>query len=133
MQENYAEFNVVAKNEDAITTTINGFCIPVGLPWHMIVKVYVLVNYGKKFHWVLAVIVLKERVTRVYDSLSSIRKKEPPNEIQKLAVMLPTYLSENVIFEKTERTDWSTLEAYKGKLGQRTQLIDQNPFDVDYV
>ncbi|PHT85917.1 hypothetical protein T459_08023 [Capsicum annuum] len=32
-----------------------------------------------------------------------------------------------------ERTDWSTLEAYKGKLGRQTGLISQNPFDIDYV
>ncbi|PHU00779.1 hypothetical protein BC332_30566 [Capsicum chinense] len=34
---------------------------------------------------------------------------------------------------KTDRTDWSTLEAYKGRLGQRTGLISHNPFDVEYV
>ncbi|KAM3362772.1 hypothetical protein P3S68_017626 [Capsicum galapagoense] len=36
---------------------------------------------------------------------SSKRKKEPPIEIQKLAVILPTYLSDNGFYDKTERTD----------------------------
>ncbi|PHU15456.1 hypothetical protein BC332_16661 [Capsicum chinense] len=37
-------------------------------------EVYVPVNCGKEYHWVLAVIVLKERTIRVYDSLSSKKK-----------------------------------------------------------
>ncbi|PHT72733.1 hypothetical protein T459_23518 [Capsicum annuum] len=54
---------------------------------------------------------LLERLIRVDDLLSSKRKKEPPIEIQELVVMLPTYLSDNVFYDKTERTDWSSLEA----------------------
>ncbi|KAF3674628.1 hypothetical protein FXO37_06284 [Capsicum annuum] len=91
-EEDYAEAVVVAKNEDAITNISNGFCILTGLPWHMIDEVYVLVNCGKEFHWVLTVIVLKKRLIRVYDSLSSKRKKERPIEIPKLAMMLLIYL-----------------------------------------
>ncbi|KAF3622536.1 hypothetical protein FXO38_31225 [Capsicum annuum] len=81
--------------------------------------------FERKTCWndeVLVVIVLKERLIRVYDSLSSKRKKEPPIEIQKLAVMLPTYLSENDFYDKTERTDWPSFEAYKGKITQQTVL-----------
>ncbi|PHT41148.1 hypothetical protein CQW23_20002 [Capsicum baccatum] len=74
-----------------------------------------------------------ERLIRVYDSLSSKRKKEPPIEIQKLAVMLLTYLSDNDFYYKTERTDWLSLEAYKGKITQQTGLVNEIPFDVDYV
>ncbi|PHT58041.1 hypothetical protein CQW23_00404 [Capsicum baccatum] len=77
----------------------------------MVDEVYVPINYGKEFYWVLAVIVLKERLIRVNDSLSSKRKKEPPIEIQKLAVMLPTYLSDNDFYDKTQQTDWPSLEA----------------------
>ncbi|PHU18794.1 hypothetical protein BC332_09945 [Capsicum chinense] len=94
-QQDYAESIVVAKNEDVIANIIQGFCMPAGLPWYMVDEVYVPINCGKEFHWVLTVIVLKERLIRVYDSLSSKRKQEPPIEIQKLAVMLPTYLSDN--------------------------------------
>ncbi|PHU02306.1 hypothetical protein BC332_27557 [Capsicum chinense] len=70
-QEDYAESFVVAKNEDATTNIINGFCISAGLPWHMV--------------------------------------------------------------DKIERTDWSTLEAYKGKLAQQISLVNEISFDVDYV
>ncbi|PHT38480.1 hypothetical protein CQW23_22053 [Capsicum baccatum] len=132
-QQAYAESIVVAKNEDAIANIIQGFCMPAGLPWYMVNEVYVPINCGKEFHWVLAVIILKERLIRVYDSLSSKRKKEPPIEIQKLAVMLPTYLSDNDFYDKTKRTDWPSLEAYKGKITQQTGLVNEIPFDVDYV
>ncbi|KAF3619316.1 hypothetical protein T459_16048 [Capsicum annuum] len=47
--------------------------------------------------------------------------------------MLPTYLSDNDFFEKTERADWTSLKAYNDKLGPYTQFINQNSFDVDYV
>ncbi|KAF3651623.1 hypothetical protein FXO38_16521 [Capsicum annuum] len=132
-QEDYAESVALASNEIAITNIINGFCIPAGLPWHLIDEVYVFVNCGKEYHWVLAVIVLKERTIRVYDSLSSKKKSETPTEIRKLAAMLPTYLSYNGFIEKTERIDWSTLKAYEGKLGLQTSEISHNPFDVEYV
>ncbi|PHT83197.1 hypothetical protein T459_11640 [Capsicum annuum] len=117
-QQDYTESIVVAKNEDFIANIIYGFCMPTGLPWYIVDEVYVPINCGKEFYWVLAVIVLKERLIRVYDSLSSKRKKEPPIEIQKLAVMLPTYLLDNGFYDKTERTDWPSLEAYKEKITQ---------------
>ncbi|PHT52877.1 hypothetical protein CQW23_07339 [Capsicum baccatum] len=81
----------------------------------------------------LAVIVWKEKLICVYDSLPSKRKKEPPIEIQKVAVMLSTYLLDNGFYEKTERIDWPPLEAYKGKLAQQTGLVNEILFDVDYV
>ncbi|PHT92602.1 hypothetical protein T459_00484 [Capsicum annuum] len=132
-QQDYVESIVVAKNEDAIANIIHGFYMSTGLPLCMVDEVYVRINCGKEFHWVLSVIVLKERLICVYDSLSSKRKKEPPIEIQKLPVMLPTYLSDNGFYDKTERTDWPSLEAYKGKITQQTGLVNEIPFDVDYV
>ncbi|PHT56350.1 hypothetical protein CQW23_04836 [Capsicum baccatum] len=75
----------------------------------------------------------EERTIRVYDSLSSKKKSEAPTEIRKLAVMLPTYLSDSDFIEKTKRIDWSTLKACEGKLGLQTSEISHNPFDVEYV
>ncbi|PHT44837.1 hypothetical protein CQW23_13995 [Capsicum baccatum] len=132
-QEDYTESVIVASDEIAIPNIINGFCIPANLPWHLVDEVYVPVNCGKEYHWVLTVIVLKERVIRVYDSLSSKRKSEPPTEIRKLAAMLPIYLSDSNFFEKTVRIDWSTLKAYEGKIGMQTGEISHNSFDVEYV
>ncbi|PHT64720.1 hypothetical protein T459_29145 [Capsicum annuum] len=40
---------------------------------------------------------------------------------------------DNDFYDKTERTDWPSLEAYKGKITQQTGLVNEIPFDVDYV
>ncbi|KAG5571778.1 hypothetical protein H5410_061544, partial [Solanum commersonii] len=53
--------SIVPENEYKIVGTIKGFSIPAGLPWHLINEVYVPVNCNGEFHWVLAVVVLKER------------------------------------------------------------------------
>ncbi|KAM3253017.1 hypothetical protein P3L10_007087 [Capsicum annuum] len=54
-------------------------------------------------------------------------------EIQNLAVMLPTFLSNSELFEQTSRTDWPNFDAYRNKLSDTTQLLNINPFEVDYV
>ncbi|KAM3360494.1 hypothetical protein P3S68_020206 [Capsicum galapagoense] len=90
-------------------------------------------NCNQNFHWVLAVITLKDRRIRVYDSLSNIRNMDSSVEIQKLAVMLPTFLSDCEFFEQTSRTDWPNLDAYRDKLSDTTQLLNTNSFEVEYV
>ncbi|PHT58976.1 hypothetical protein CQW23_01339 [Capsicum baccatum] len=109
-QQDYTKSIVVAKNEDAIANIIHGFCMPAGLPWYMVDEVYVPINCSKKFHWTLAVIVLKERLIHVYDSLSN-----------------------NGFYDNTERTDWPSLEVYKEKITQQRGLVNEIPFDVDYM
>ncbi|PHU12427.1 hypothetical protein BC332_19357 [Capsicum chinense] len=104
-QQDYAQSVDVVLNEDAITNIIKRYCLPSGLPWHQVNEVYVPVNCNEKFHRVLAVIDLKNRRIRVYDSLSSLRNMESINEINKLAAMLPTYLSDSRFFEEISRTD----------------------------
>ncbi|PHT69100.1 hypothetical protein T459_28587 [Capsicum annuum] len=47
------------------------------------------------------------------------------SEIQQLAKILPTYLDMSVFLDQKVRTDWSTIEAYRHKMG--------NPFDIQYV
>ncbi|PHT98280.1 hypothetical protein BC332_32800 [Capsicum chinense] len=60
----------VSQNEECLINIIKGFCIPTGLPWHLVGEVYIPINCGDKFHWVLTVVILKERHIRVYDSMS---------------------------------------------------------------
>ncbi|KAG5590564.1 hypothetical protein H5410_041078 [Solanum commersonii] len=68
------------------------------------------------FHWVLAVVVLKERCIKVYDSMSSSRtNRKLCYEIQKLSTLLPKYLESIRIFDKKDRTNWSVLESYQEK------------------
>ncbi|PHU05195.1 hypothetical protein BC332_26017 [Capsicum chinense] len=51
----------VFQNEECLINIIKGFSIPTGLPWHLVDEVYILINCGDEFNWVLAVVVLKER------------------------------------------------------------------------
>ncbi|PHT60504.1 hypothetical protein CQW23_02867 [Capsicum baccatum] len=99
--------------------------IPAGLPWHLVDEVYIPINCGDEFHWVLDIIILKERPIRVYDSMSRRRHFEPLSEIQKLDKILPTYLDMSGFLDQKVRTDWSTIEAYGDEMA--------NPFDVQYV
>ncbi|KAF3661375.1 hypothetical protein FXO37_12958 [Capsicum annuum] len=59
----------VFQNEECLINIIKGFSIPTGLAWNLVDEVYILINYGDEFYWVLAIIVLKERRIRVYDSM----------------------------------------------------------------
>ncbi|PHT77967.1 hypothetical protein T459_16019 [Capsicum annuum] len=115
----------VSRNEECLINIIKGFTIPAGLPWHLVDEVYIPINCGDDFHWVLAVVVLKERHIRVYDSMSRRRRSRPSSEIQKLAKILPTYLDMSGFLDQKVHTDWSTIEAYRDKMA--------NPFDVQYV
>ncbi|PHU11913.1 hypothetical protein BC332_18843 [Capsicum chinense] len=90
-------------------------------------------NCNQNFHWVLAIIALKDRRIRVYDSLSNIRNMDSSVEIQKLAVMLPIFLSDSEFFEQTSRTDWPNLDTYRDKLSDTTQLMNTNPYEVEYL
>ncbi|KAF3681075.1 hypothetical protein FXO37_03058 [Capsicum annuum] len=115
----------VSRNEECLINIIKGFSIPAGLPWHLVDEVYIPINCGDEFHWVLAVVVLKERRIRVYDSISRMRRFGPSSEIQKLAKILPTYLDMSDFLDQKVCTDWSTIEAYQDKM--------TNSFDVQYV
>ncbi|PHT99316.1 hypothetical protein BC332_31755 [Capsicum chinense] len=87
----------VLRNEECLINIIKGFSIPLGLPWYLVVEVYIPMNCRYEFYWVLAVVVLKERCIRVYDSMLQRRYFGPSSEseIQKMAKVLPTYLDIN--------------------------------------
>ncbi|PHT98948.1 hypothetical protein BC332_32096 [Capsicum chinense] len=115
----------VSQNEACLIHIIKGFSIPAGLPWHLVDDLYIPINCGDEFHWVLTVIILKEKCIRVYDLMSRKRHSESSSEIQKLAKILPTYLDMSGFLDQKVRTDWSMIEAYRDKMA--------NPFDVQYV
>ena len=80
--------------EDKIINIMEGYAIPSGMPWHLTDDVYVPINSNTEFHWDLTVVALKELCIKVYDSMSSIRSnRKLSSEIQKMATMLPKYLS----------------------------------------
>ncbi|PHT59516.1 hypothetical protein CQW23_01879 [Capsicum baccatum] len=108
-----------------ICTKFTSIMPTIGLPWHLVDEVYIPINCGDEFHWVLAVVVLKERRIQVYNSMPQRRRSGPSSEIQKLANILPIYLNMSGFLDQKVRTDWSTIEAYRDKMA--------NPFDVPYV
>ncbi|KAF3659229.1 hypothetical protein FXO38_12778 [Capsicum annuum] len=73
-----------------------------GLPWHLLDEVYIPINCVDEFHWVLAVVVLKERCIRVYDSMSLRRHFGLLSEIQKLTKILPIYLDMSGFLDKRD-------------------------------
>ncbi|PHT46056.1 hypothetical protein CQW23_15214 [Capsicum baccatum] len=111
--------------QECLINIIKGFSIPAGLPWHLVDEVYIPINCGDEFYWVLVVVILKERRIRVYDSMSRRRQSRPLSEIQKLAKILPTYLDMRGFLDQKVCTDWLTIEAYQDKMA--------NPFDVQYL
>ncbi|PHU00678.1 hypothetical protein BC332_30465 [Capsicum chinense] len=121
----YQQQPEASKNEKCLINTIKGFRILSGLPWHLVDEVYIPINCGDEFHRVLAIIILKERRIRVYDSMSWKRRSELSSEIQKLSKILPTYLDISGFLDQKVRTDWSMIEAYRDKMG--------NPFNVEYI
>ncbi|KAM3307354.1 hypothetical protein P3S67_009097 [Capsicum chacoense] len=130
VEEGLLKFHAKKK---AITHIIKGYCTPSDFPWHQVDEVYVPINCNENFHWVLAVIALKDRCIRIYDSLSRRRNTESITEIHKLAKMLSTYLSDSKFYDEISRTDWHNRETYRDKITQTTQILNEHPFDVEYV
>ncbi|XP_069151897.1 uncharacterized protein [Solanum lycopersicum] len=130
-QEHLDHARAVLVHERSTINVMKGFSIPAGLPWHLVDDVYILINYDKIFHWVLAVVELNQRLIRVYDSSLGTRKHAYFEEIKK-SRMLPSYLIDSGFFENTERTNWSVLDAYKDK--QTGILLESHiPLDIEYA
>ncbi|PHT37926.1 hypothetical protein CQW23_21499 [Capsicum baccatum] len=132
-QEDYKRSCIVSINEELLINIIKRFNIPIALPWHLIDDVYVPINCDEQFHWMLAVISLKKRRIRVYDSMLSSRNKKSLPDIHKLSVMLPTYLCDSEFMKENERTVWSSLEAYTDKMIQGMDIVNKHPFNVEYI
>ncbi|PHT58517.1 hypothetical protein CQW23_00880 [Capsicum baccatum] len=82
----------VFRNEECLINIIKDFSISASLPWNLVDDVYIPINCGDEFHWVLAVVILKESRIQVYDSMSQRRCFGPLSEIQKLTKIFSTYL-----------------------------------------
>ena len=98
-QEHIDRASVVSVHERSIINIIKGFGIPAALPWHLVDEVYIPINCDQQFHWVLAVVELKNRLIRVFDSSISTRKQTIPHEIKMFSKMLPSYLLDSGFFE----------------------------------
>ncbi|KAF3635743.1 hypothetical protein FXO37_25831 [Capsicum annuum] len=96
----------VSQNEECLINIIKRFIIPAGLPWHLVHKVYIPINCGDEFHWVLAIAILKERHIQVYGSIARRRHSGLSFELRKFAKILATYLDMSGFLDQKVRTDW---------------------------
>ncbi|PHT42509.1 hypothetical protein CQW23_16534 [Capsicum baccatum] len=89
-------------------------------------KVYTDKTYVNYYEADVAVITLKDRCIRVYDSIASSWKRTKTSEIEELAIMILTYLQYSDFLEQKVPTDWTALASYKGK-------TERDPFQVEYI
>ncbi|PHU19359.1 hypothetical protein BC332_10510 [Capsicum chinense] len=125
-QDTSARTDEVADMEKSLINTIKGLSTCADQPWHMINEVFFSINCDGAFHWVLAVISLKDRCICVYDSMASSRKRKQTSDIEKLAIIILTYLQYSKFFEHKVPIDWTALKSYEGK-------SERDPFQVKYV
>ncbi|KAG5596337.1 hypothetical protein H5410_037569 [Solanum commersonii] len=58
--------------------------------------------------------------------------KSQSNEIKQLSIILPNYLHDSGLFDKTDRINWATLDAYKDN--KTSELMGpQHPFEVEFA
>ncbi|XP_069145028.1 uncharacterized protein [Solanum lycopersicum] len=131
-QEHIDRASVVFVHERSNINIIKGFGIPAALPWHLVYEVYIPINCDQEFHWVLAVVELKNRLIRVFDSSISTRKQTIPHEIKMLSKMLPSYLLDSEFFEENERTKFADCQAYKDN-NNGSLLEPQVPFMIEFA
>ncbi|KAF3613387.1 hypothetical protein FXO37_36403 [Capsicum annuum] len=84
-QDASAKIDEVIDMEMSLINTIKGMSSRAGQPWHLVNEVFIPINCYGAFHWVLAVITLRYRCIRVYDSIASSWKRTKTSEIEELA------------------------------------------------
>ncbi|KAH0747460.1 hypothetical protein KY285_009117 [Solanum tuberosum] len=145
MDEIYHTYKAQVPGQNAFTqgnsicSYINDFGTPAGIPWDQVDEVYILVNCKEEFHWGVAVVQLKDRCIRVYDShVAAGHNSLIKAEIAKIAFLLPSYLTLSGFFDKLERVDWLNLEAYNGKTVQdafeiifQSNIVQQSSGSMD--
>ncbi|XP_019228628.1 PREDICTED: uncharacterized protein LOC109209756 [Nicotiana attenuata] len=117
----------VAEEEDVVCEYIRGYRLLANVPWHTVDNVLIPVNLKDKLHWVLAVVSFKDRCIKVYDSIrSSLHDAYVASEIDKLAKLVPLYLSISGFYRDKQGIDWTHDSAYSDK-------APTDPFDVVFI
>ncbi|XP_070002287.1 uncharacterized protein [Nicotiana sylvestris] len=85
------------------------------------------INLKDKLHWILVVVSFKERCIKVYDSYRFAgHDAYVASEIDKLAKLVPLYLSISGFYRDSQDIDWSTYSAY-------TDKSHTDPFEVVFI
>nr|XP_009601837.1 uncharacterized protein LOC104097036 [Nicotiana tomentosiformis] len=117
----------VANEEDVVCEYIRGYRLLANVPWHTVNNVLIPVNLKDKLHWILAVVSFKERCINVYDSYRSAgHDAYGSSEIDKLAKLVPLYLSISDFYIDKQGIDWSHEPTYNEK-------AQTEPFDVVFI
>ena len=117
----------VAKEEDVVCEYIRGYRLHANVPWYTMDNVMIPVNLKDKLHWVLAVVSFKERCIKVYDSYRSAgHDAYVVSEIDKLAKLVPLYLSISGFYRDSQGIDWSAYSSY-------TDKSHNDPFEVFFI
>ncbi|XP_070044911.1 uncharacterized protein [Nicotiana tomentosiformis] len=115
----------VAKEEDVVCEYIRGYRLLANVPWYTVDIVLISVNLKDKLHWILTVVSFKERCIKVYDSHRSAGH-DMGSEIDKLAKLVPLYLSMSDFYRDKKVIDWSHDSAYSDK-------AQTDPFDIVFI
>ncbi|XP_075092139.1 uncharacterized protein LOC142172427 [Nicotiana tabacum] len=115
----------VAKEEDVVCEYIRGYRLLANVPWHTVDNVLIPFNLKDKLHWILTVVSFKERCINVYDSYRS-GGHDMGSKIDKLAKLVPLYLSMSDFYRDKKVIDWSHDSAYSDK-------AQTDPFDVVFI
>ncbi|XP_070035558.1 uncharacterized protein [Nicotiana tomentosiformis] len=128
--DRYADTNSnanVAKEEDVVCEYIRGYRLLANVPWHIVDNVLIPVNLKDKLHWILAVVSFKKRCIKVYDSyISAGHDAYVASEMDKLAKLVPLYLSISDFYRDKQGIDLSHDSAYIDK-------AQTDPFDVVFI
>ncbi|MCE0482059.1 hypothetical protein HAX54_040438 [Datura stramonium] len=90
-----------AKEEDLICEYINGYRFYAAIPWYTVDNVFIPINVKDKIHWVLAILLFRNRCIYVYDSLGSVEHDVAvKREIDKLSQLLPIHVLTTDFYHK---------------------------------
>ncbi|PHU30757.1 hypothetical protein BC332_02850 [Capsicum chinense] len=98
--------NEVSQMGMSLINTIKGLGTSAGQHWHRVNKVFAPINCGSALHWVLAVIAVRDRCIRVYDSSAPVLKFRDGNKDRALGLKSQGSVSSartNSLFQKCGR------------------------------
>jgi len=104
---------VVVKPQDVVSEYILGYRLLANVAWDQVDFVIMPINIVEKFHWLLVVFDITDRVLYVYDSMVSSRNHNlVESVVNKFAVMIPLYLSCTGFYGKRPDINYKNTKAY---------------------
>ncbi|KAH0734313.1 hypothetical protein KY285_010020 [Solanum tuberosum] len=133
-QQHIARADVVSVYERSIKEVINGFSVPAALPWHLVDEVYIPINCDEEFHGVLAVVVLRSRLIRVYDSnLGTRNKNNKTGELMGPQHPFEVEFARGIMQQKNDSLDCGTYVAAFAEFLSDEIKVPSIPFQSEYL